>query len=194
MEIPREDYEPGDENRVAKLRMSLYGTGDAAQNWAVAYTRMLEGIGFVAGKASPCNFQHASRNIALTVHGDDFVITGEADQLKWLGDRMREKYDVNTVTFYGAEEEFKVNQNTPGVHEAIIDIQEAMEPLTSKMGDYFKSMTDDEWVNDYNTAINDMLEALNLVLKGRFNKNKVDAKISHHSRILEMVLRNCHFL
>ena len=33
IEIPLEDWEPGDEMMVAKLNLSLYGTRDAAQNW-----------------------------------------------------------------------------------------------------------------------------------------------------------------
>ena len=42
IEIPIEDFEPGDEGRVARLNMSLYGTRDAAQNWAREYTTFLE--------------------------------------------------------------------------------------------------------------------------------------------------------
>ena len=58
VEIPIEDYEDGDELRVGKLNLSLYGTRDAAQNWSKEYTAFLEGIGFVKGGASPCNFVH----------------------------------------------------------------------------------------------------------------------------------------
>ena len=32
IEIPAEDWEPGDEMIIAKLNLSLYGTRDAAQN------------------------------------------------------------------------------------------------------------------------------------------------------------------
>ena len=31
--IPAEDWEPGDEGRCGRLRVSLYGTRDAAGNW-----------------------------------------------------------------------------------------------------------------------------------------------------------------
>ena len=34
IEIPIEDFEPGDEGKVARLNLSLYRTRDAAQNWA----------------------------------------------------------------------------------------------------------------------------------------------------------------
>ena len=32
VEIPIEDYEPGDTHKVGKLNLSLYGTRDAAQH------------------------------------------------------------------------------------------------------------------------------------------------------------------
>ena len=94
IEIPIEDREDGDEGMVGQLQLSLYGTRDAAQNWAAEYTAFLIKIGFVVGKASPCNFVHNERKIALTVHGDDFTIIGNNMQLKWLGDKMRQRYEL----------------------------------------------------------------------------------------------------
>ena len=41
IEIPIEDWEPGDEGKVARLDLSLYETRDAAQNWTRAYTEFL---------------------------------------------------------------------------------------------------------------------------------------------------------
>jgi hypothetical protein len=41
IEIPLEDREPGDEGMVGELKLSLYGTRDAAQNWASEYTSAL---------------------------------------------------------------------------------------------------------------------------------------------------------
>ena len=37
VEIPIEDYEPGDEHNVGKLNLSRYGTIDAAKNWTTTY-------------------------------------------------------------------------------------------------------------------------------------------------------------
>eukprot|EP00973_Karenia_brevis_P036049 4973185-Karenia_brevis.AAC.1 len=42
IEIPEEDWEEGDEARVAKLNLSLYGTRDAAQNWAKEVERVFQ--------------------------------------------------------------------------------------------------------------------------------------------------------
>ena len=104
IEIPAEDRQPGDENMVGKLSLSLYGTRDAAQNWATEYTNFLQSIGFKKGKASPCNFDLAEREIMLTAHGDDFTITGPLEQLKWMAGKMQEKYDIKHNSL-GPEEE-----------------------------------------------------------------------------------------
>ena len=85
IEIPKEDLEPGDEGCVGQLQLSLYGTRDAAQNWAHEYTTFLLSLGFQVGRASPCNFTHRTRRIHLTVHGDDFTVVASAKQITWLG-------------------------------------------------------------------------------------------------------------
>jgi hypothetical protein len=41
-------------------------------------------MGFRKGNASPCVFGHMSREMFLTVHGDDFFATGEAADLDWF--------------------------------------------------------------------------------------------------------------
>ena len=98
IEIPAEDWDEGDDGMIAQLNMSLYGTRDAAQNWAYEYTQYLKSLGFEVGRASPCNFRHVNRDINLTVHGDDFVIVGAEEQLKWFGDKMKLKYELKMET------------------------------------------------------------------------------------------------
>ena len=100
--IPQEDWEDGDEERVGVLHLSLYGTRDAALNWANTYTKLLKDIGFITGTASPCNFRHATRSIAVTVHGDDFSSTGTEADLKWLDAQLKSKFDIKTE-FLGPE-------------------------------------------------------------------------------------------
>ena len=96
IEIPSEDRLPEDEGMVSRLNLSLYGTRDAAQNWSIEYTRMLEQVGFVAGKASPCNFTHRTRDLSVTVHGDDFTTTGPESELIWLRSAMEQKYEIKS--------------------------------------------------------------------------------------------------
>ena len=76
IKIPEEDREPGDEENVGMLRLSLYGTRDAAMNWAKTYTFHLKGLGFIVGSSNPCNFYHPQRDVACTVHGDDYTSAG----------------------------------------------------------------------------------------------------------------------
>ena len=59
---------------VGELKLSLYGTRDAALNLAKHYTQHLNEIGFQRGRASACSFVHKSRITRLTCHGDDFII------------------------------------------------------------------------------------------------------------------------
>ena len=79
---------------VGRLNLSLYGTRDAAQNWAVEYTQTLQAAGFVVGKASPCNFQHATRDLCVTVHGDDFTSSGSEEDLVWLRETLAARYEI----------------------------------------------------------------------------------------------------
>ena len=96
IEIPVEDYEPGDEGMVGKLMLSLYGTRDAAQNWAKEYTSYLEDIGFTTGAASPCNFVNEAMEVMVTVHGDDFTATGPQHGLEWFESKMSGKYEIKS--------------------------------------------------------------------------------------------------
>ena len=94
IEIPIEDFGPSDEGKVERLNLSLYGTRDAAQNWAEEYTTFLEECGFKAGLASPCNFEHENRELKLTVHGDDFTVRSPTADLQWMetnGEKTRSR-------------------------------------------------------------------------------------------------------
>ena len=74
--LPAEDLCEGDENRCGELVMSMYGTRDAALNWSTEYTKTLTESGYVQGRASPCLFYNAKLDVAIMVHGDDFVAIG----------------------------------------------------------------------------------------------------------------------
>lgn len=106
IELPEEDRLPGEENMVAQLNLSLYGTRDAAHNWTKEYTRFLLAAGFTAGRASPCNFYYEKRGMALIVHGDDFTISGPEEDLNWLHSLFASTWDV-TATLLGPESHHK---------------------------------------------------------------------------------------
>ena len=86
IEIPEEDWEDGDGDKVAMLNYSLYGTRAAAGNWEREYSSKLVSWGFVKGRASPCHFWHPERSIECSVHGDDFTAVAEGSHLTWLAE------------------------------------------------------------------------------------------------------------
>jgi hypothetical protein len=98
IEMPEEDRVPGDEMMVGKLNLSLYGTRDAALNWTKSYTELLVRNGFIKGRHSAQNFYHPTKDIALTVHGDDFTITGQEGELEWLEKVLTKAYEVKVDT------------------------------------------------------------------------------------------------
>ena len=57
----------------------MHGTLDAAQRWSFHYTAVLEEVGFIVGKASPCNLFHDALGVSALVHGDDFFIVGRTE-------------------------------------------------------------------------------------------------------------------
>ena len=80
VELPKEDpkWKLG---LLGKLRLSLYGTRDAAANWQKCVSEHLVSIGFKPGKSNPCVFWHPGRGIRTLVHGDDYASTGSLAQL-----------------------------------------------------------------------------------------------------------------
>ena len=73
---------------------SLYGTKDAAQNWAATYTKFLVNVGLQRGRACSCNFVHKKRNIKMTVHGDDFMVVVDSEQIKWVEEQLESEYAI----------------------------------------------------------------------------------------------------
>ena len=65
VEIPDEDktQEDFDEDRVALLEMSLYGTRDAAANFQAEVKKFMIGQGFKVGKYNSSTFFHKRVNV-----------------------------------------------------------------------------------------------------------------------------------
>ena len=86
-----------DNNMCAKLRMSMYGTKAAAQNWQKKVQETMATLGFSIGKASPVLFCHPQRSLKCLVHGDDFVVSGEPVDLVWMRNELESKLEINTT-------------------------------------------------------------------------------------------------
>ena len=96
VQFPQEDREEGDQGRCGKLLMSMYGTRDAALNWATEYATTLEASGYIRGRANSCLFWHPGKGVSLMVHGDDFVATGDPASLTSLQKTLEDKYSLKT--------------------------------------------------------------------------------------------------
>ena len=94
--MPEEDRNSSDGDVVGELQYSMYGTRDAAQNWAEEYSECLVAAGFIRGVANPCLFRHNKKDICLTVHGDDFVAVGNDDDLELVKSILMERYKLKT--------------------------------------------------------------------------------------------------
>ena len=88
VELPEEDSTPG---MCGELDKSMYGTRDAANNWEQEYCEFLIAVGFARGKSVACSFHHATRDMCLVVHGDDFTILGYDSDLDWLKEAYEEE-------------------------------------------------------------------------------------------------------
>ena len=98
IELPEEDWEPGDEgfDLVGLLEMSLYGTRDAAANFQEEVKRFMASQGFKQGRYNPCTFWHPKRDLKTIVHGDDFVTVGEVAEMEWLQRAMEQRFQIKT--------------------------------------------------------------------------------------------------
>jgi len=96
VKLPQEDLEPGDENRCGRLKMSMYGTRDAALNWSLEYGDTLRAGGYVQGRANPCLFHNAKLGVSVMVHGDDFIAVGPDQHLKETIKTLEDKYKLKT--------------------------------------------------------------------------------------------------
>ena len=62
---------------------------------------MLEDDVFSVGKASSCAFWHAGRHVAIVVHGDDFVISGDELGVGCVETVLKSEYPVNVRVVLG---------------------------------------------------------------------------------------------
>ena len=107
--VPPEDPRSGEPDVCGRLKRSMYGTLDAAQRWADHYTKILVDNGFMKGTASPCHFYHPVRDIALLVHGDDFVAEADDKDLEWTDELLKKHYKCkSSMIGPGCEQEGRI--------------------------------------------------------------------------------------
>ena len=105
VKLPAEDMEVGDEGRCGRLRMSMYGTRDAALNWSKEYAGTLLKAGFVQGKSNPCLFRHEELDVSIMAHGDDFIAVGSEKNLKTTRAVLEDKYKIKVEVLGNKKEQ-----------------------------------------------------------------------------------------
>ena len=88
-----------------KLEYWLYGFRKAASEWERFYASKLEEVGFARGTGCPVLFYHALRDIAVVVHGDDFVLCGEGVELQWAALYIQSCFEVKVRAVLGPEDQ-----------------------------------------------------------------------------------------
>ena len=96
IQLPAEDPRSNSPALCGKLNRTMYGTLDAAEQWALHYAATLEAAGFVKGSASPCHFYHPLRDLWIVVHGDDFFSVGEEEDQDYLREALATPYEIKT--------------------------------------------------------------------------------------------------
>ena len=115
VELPTENMMEEDrkQDMVGLLRMSLYGTRDAATNWQKEVAKEMSRWGFERGKYNPCLYWHKRWNVQTLIHGDDFVSGGSRESIKKFKDSLEERFEVKT-TIIGDEGEESKEGRTKG--------------------------------------------------------------------------------
>ena len=101
IELPPEAGEPP--GVCGKLEYWLYGFRKAASEWERFYAQKLESMGFRRGEGCPVVFYHPQRDIAVAVHGDDFVLCGLDADLKWAAEGIAKCFEVKVRAVLGEE-------------------------------------------------------------------------------------------
>ena len=100
IELPEEAGEDG--GMCGKLRYWLYGFRKAASEWEKFYANQLEEGGFRRGSGCAVLFYHPERDLSMAVHGDDFVLCGYDEDLRWAADYIKGCFEVKVRAILGS--------------------------------------------------------------------------------------------
>ena len=98
VEIPSEDETVmvANHDRIGHLRMRLYGTRDASNNWQEEVAKDMREWGFTRGRNRPSLYFHHARNVRTFLHGDDFATVGMLERVTWLKGQLEGMFEINT--------------------------------------------------------------------------------------------------
>ena len=82
------------EGVCGRLNKAMYGCRDAAACWEIEITDFFTCNGFTPGLGSPVLFVNMTRDLQVSIHGDDITSLGFEDNLQWLRERLSDRYEL----------------------------------------------------------------------------------------------------
>ena len=109
MEVPAEDKTMEDMQKdiVGELRLAMPGTRDAANSWQEEVARWSGTLGFERGKWNPCIYNHKKRRIKMMIHGDDFMMVCDREQVGFVRAELEKRFTVKVEVAGHGEGEMK---------------------------------------------------------------------------------------
>ena len=107
VELPAEARAKGEDDVVGLLKLSLYGTRDAAANFQQEVRRFMQREGFTQSRYNPQLYWHRGRNIKTLVHGDDFITSAAPQDAQWLQGRLGARFEIKSDIIGSGEAETK---------------------------------------------------------------------------------------
>ena len=109
VELPQEAIgeDEKDKDMVGWLQMSLYGTRDAAANFQEEVRKFMVKHGFRRGLYNVSTYCHEKKNIKTLAHGDDFVSSGDRQDIKWFQSALESRFQVKTKIVGRGKDEAK---------------------------------------------------------------------------------------
>ena len=92
IELPGEASQGG--KFVGKLVKALYGTRDAPLAWQLVVKGDMRALGFQECKVANGVFTHRVRDLRAVAHVDDFLVSGESQDLAWFRSEMAKTYEL----------------------------------------------------------------------------------------------------
>ena len=92
------------EGTCGRLNKAMYGCRDAAACWELEITDFFTTNGFAPGIGSPVLFVNATRDLKVSIHGDDITVLGFEDDLMWLYKQMGTRYEMKFGGLLGPDE------------------------------------------------------------------------------------------
>jgi len=95
IELPPEDPYYG-QGYVGYLKKAMYGTRGAPHVWQKMVKRVMTSLGFVMNPIHPCVYHHPKRDIFVVTHVDDFLCSGDREDLRWLTKEVSKEFEITS--------------------------------------------------------------------------------------------------